>query len=221
MRCSALVQDGGTNILLDCGPDFREQMLRAGFGGPLHALFITHEHYDHVGGIDDLRPLSYGHDVPVYADAGTCRHLRESLHYCFAEPKYPGVPRLLLREVSPGEAVGVGGLTVMPLAVMHGRLPILGYRIGPVGYVTDMTGMPQQSRELLRGIRLLVINGLRHEPHSTHQTVEEAIAFSRSLAPDLPTYIIHMSHHLGLHAEEDAMLPPGVRLAYDGMVLEV
>lgn len=220
LRCSALVQDGDTNILLDCGPDFREQMLRTDFCGPLHALFITHEHYDHVGGIDDLRPFSYQNDIPIYADAGSCRQLHESLHYCFTGHRYPGIPRLTLSEARPGEPIRVNHLSVVPLAVMHGRMPILGYRIGPVGYVTDMTEMPPESRELLRGIRLLVVNGLRHEPHPTHQTVEDAIAFSRSIAPGLPTYIIHMSHHIGLHAEEDAKLPQGFHLAYDGLVLE-
>lgn len=220
-RCSALFQQDNTNILLDCGPDFREQMLRIGFDKPLDAVFVTHEHYDHVGGIDDLRPFTYLHDLPIYADAYSCTHLRERLPYCLVENKYPGVPQLKLHEISSGESVKYGQIEVTALQVMHGALPILGYRIGDVAYITDMTSMPEESKSLLKGIKLLIINGLRHEPHRTHQTIESAIAFSRSLSDNLPTYIIHMSHHLGLHAVEDALLPTGFHLAYDGLVLDV
>ena len=113
-----------------------------------------------------------------------------------------------------------GNIPVTALQVIHGKLPILGFRIGDLGYITDMTGITPRSMELLNGIKMLVVNGLRHEPHATHQTVEDAIAFSRSLSPDIPTYLIHMSHHLGLHAVEDALLPENIHLAYDGLVLE-
>ncbi len=221
LRCSALVQDQGTNILIDCGPDFREQMLRIGFEQPLDGVLITHEHYDHVGGIDDLRPFSYLHNLPLYADEYAITHLRQRLPYCLVVNRYPGVPQLTTEVVEPCKAFRVGGLEVMPLRVMHGKLPILGFRIGPLGYITDMTTMDEEDFRLLQGIRLLVVNALRHEPHPTHQTVEQAIAFSRQLGEQLPTYLIHMSHHLGVHAEEDAKLPPNIHLAYDGLVLNV
>ena len=221
LRCSALVQDQGTNILIDCGPDFREQMLRIGFEQPLDGVLITHEHYDHVGGIDDLRPFSYLHNLPLYADEYAITHLRQRLPYCLVVNRYPGVPQLTTEVVEPRKAFRVGGLEVMPLRVMHGKLPILGFRIGPLGYITDMTTMDEEDFRLLKGIRLLVVNALRHEPHPTHQTVEQAIAFSRQLGEQLPTYLIHMSHHLGVHAEEDAKLPPNIHLAYDGLVLHV
>lgn len=221
LRCSALVEAGGKNILLDCGPDFREQMLRVGFDGRLDAVFITHEHYDHVGGLDDLRPFSYMQDVPVYADPYASQHLRERMPYCLVENKYPGVPQLLLRTLQPHDVVEVGDTRVTALHVMHGKLPILGYRIGDIGYITDMTEMPDEDVELLRGVRLLIVNALRHEPHPTHQTIEAAIAFARRVGEHIPTYLIHMSHHIGLHAEEDALLPEGIHLAYDGLCLEV
>lgn len=221
LRCSALVEEGDTAILLDCSPDFREQMLRLGRDRGLDAVLVTHEHYDHVGGIDDLRPFSYLHDLPLYGDDYAITHLRQRLPYCLVENRYPGVPQITTHIVRPGQSWTVGSVRVTALPVLHGRLPILGYRLGDVGYVTDMTEMPPEGRELLRGIKLLIVNALRHEPHPTHQTVRQAIAFSRSLAPDIPTYLIHMSHHLGLHAAEDALLPRGIHLAYDGLVLEV
>ena len=220
LRCSSLVQDGQTNLLVDCSPDFREQMLRIDFCEKLDAVLITHEHYDHVGGIDDLRPYSYIHDLPIYADAYSCKHLRERLPYCFVETKYPGVPLIQLCEMKEGDRIMFGDIPVTALQVIHGKLPILGFRIGDLGYITDMTGITARSINLLKGIKLLVVNGLRHEPHATHQTIEDAIGFSKSLAPDIPTYIIHMSHHLGPHAVEDASLPAHIHLAYDGLVLE-
>ena len=220
-----LVSDGVTHILLDAGISMRriEAALRqTGLSlSDISGVLITHEHYDHVGGIDDLRPFSYVHDLPLYADPYSCRHLRERLPYCLVENKYPGVPQLQLNEIVGGGSVDVGGVRITAIPVMHGKLPILGYRIGDVGYVTDMTTMPDGGRALLKGIRLLVVNGLRHEPHPTHQTVEQAVAFSRSLSPNLPTYIIHLSHHVGLHSVEDALLPAGIHFAYDGLVIDV
>jgi phosphoribosyl 1,2-cyclic phosphate phosphodiesterase len=122
--------------------------------------------------------------------------------------------------MAEGDRVLFGNISVTALQVIHGKLPILGFRVGDLAYITDMTDITENSREMLKGIKILVINGLRHEPHATHQTVEAAVEFSKSLAPDLPTYIIHMSHHLGLHAIEDALLPNHIHLAYDGLELE-
>lgn len=219
LRCSALIQQDGTNILLDCGPDFREQMLRMDFCDRLSAVFITHEHYDHVGGIDDLRPFSYMQDLPIYADDYSCRHLRERLPYCWAAKRYPGVPQLELHTIQAGDVVMVGDVRVTALQVMHGKLPILGYRVGDVAYITDMTEMSPDVVPLLHGIRLLIVNGLRHEPHPTHQTVEHAIQFSRQIGERIPTYLIHMSHHVGLHAVEDSRLPESIHFGYDGLTL--
>ena len=221
LRCSALVEEGDTRVLIDCSPDFREQMLCLRFEKPLDGVLITHEHYDHVGGIDDLRPFSYLHNLPLYADDYAITHLRQRLPYCLVINRYPGVPQLTAEVVEPRQPFRVGGLEVMPLRVIHGKLPILGFRIGPLGYITDMTTMPDEDFELLKGIKLLVVNALRHEPHPTHQTIEQAIAFSHRLDADLPTYLIHMSHHLGLHAEEDAALPANIHLAYDGLELSI
>ena len=201
-------------------PDFREQMLRIGMRKPLDAVLITHEHYDHVGGIDDLRPFTFDRNLPLYADDYACEHLRQRLPYCLVRNSYPGVPKLELHEIKEGDCMQFGSLSVTALRVMHGKLPILGYRIGDVAYLTDMTWLYDSSLPLLEGIRLLIVGALRHTPHLTHQTVEQAIAFSQSLGT-IPTYFIHMSHHLGLHAVEEEKLPPGFHFAYDGLVLNV
>ena len=218
--CAEAAGGADTRILLDCGPDFREQMLRIGMCDPLDAVLITHEHYDHVGGIDDLRPFTFDRQLPLYADAYTCEHLRQRLPYCLINHSYPGIPQLQLKEIKEGDQMQIGSLQVTAIGVMHGKLPILGYRIGDVAYLTDMTELSPASLPLLQGIRLLIIGALRHTPHLTHQTVEHAIGFSRSLG-DIPTYFIHMSHQVGLHAIEEEKLPAGFHYAYDGMVIEV
>lgn len=219
MRASALFEEGDTRILVDCGPDFRQQMLRIGMSKPLDAVLITHEHYDHVGGIDDLRPFTFDRVLPLYADDYACRHLRERLPYCLVNSSYPGIPKLQLRELDEGDCLQIGALKVTALRVIHGKLPILGYRIGDVAYLTDMTDLQPSSLPLLHGIRLLIVGALRHTPHLTHQSVEQAMAFSLSLG-DVPTYFIHMNHQVGLHAEQEKLLPEGFHFAYDGLVLE-
>ena len=156
---------------------------------PLDAVLITHEHYDHVGGIDDLRPFTFEHDLPLFADDYACRHLRQRLPYCLVRHTYPGIPKLDLHEIKEGDKMQFGELEVTAIRVMHGELPIMGYRIGDVAYLTDMTELFDSSLPLLDGIKLLIIGALRHTPHKTHQTVEHAIEFSRSLG-DIPTYFM-------------------------------
>lgn len=172
------------------------------------------------GGIDDLRPFGVFGDVQLYASERTGGQLRQSLPYCFVEHKYPGVPQLRLHAVRPHEAFRVGELQVTPIEVMHARLPILGYRVGRMAYITDMKTIADSELDYLQGLDLLILNGLRHEPHYSHQTIEEACAFARRLCVPR-TYLIHMGHHIDLHAVEDARLPEGVRMAYDGLVVDV
>lgn len=225
LRCSGLVEVDGVRILIDCGPDFREQMLRLGDFRAIDAVLVTHEHYDHVGGLDDLRPFCRFRDVPVYAEPYAAQHLRERIPYCFAEKLYPGVPHISLEEIHPGVPFKVSNtegktVEILPIRVMHGKLPILGFRIGGMAWITDMLTMPEGEYEHLHGLEVLVMNALRPQPHGTHQSISEALENVRRLAPK-ETYFVHMSHHAGLHEETEKELPPQVHLAYDGLVIEL
>ena len=225
LRCSGLVEVDGVRILIDCGPDFREQMIRLDDFKPIDAVLVTHEHYDHVGGLDDLRPYCRFRDVPVYAEAYMAQRLRERIPYCFGESLYPGVPRILLEEITPDVPFYVSNtegkkVEILPIRVMHGKLPILGYRIGKMAWVTDMLTMPESEYELLQGLDVLVMNALRPQPHGTHQSISEALENVKRLAPK-ETYFVHMSHHVGLHAEVEKELPPHVHFAYDGLTIEL
>lgn len=217
LRCSALVEVDGRRVLIDCGPDFRQQMLGIDFER-LDAVLVTHEHYDHVGGLDDLRPYSVFGDVDVYAEKFCADHLLERIPYCFTpkEKRYPGVPAINLLTMEPHVPINVDGVEVIPIRVFHGQLPIVGFRIRKFLYITDMKTIPDTEFDYLQGVDTLVINGLRHEEHPSHQTIEDAIAFSKRIEAR-QTYIIHMSHHILPHAEEDKMLPEGMHLAYDGL----
>lgn len=224
-RTSALVTTAdGTNLLIDCGPDFRNQALAAG-SPPIDALLVTHHHYDHVGGIDDLRPYCHHRpaasgDLPVYGPAEVMADIHRRLPYCFGENLYPGVPTFDLREIRPGNPFTAAGTEVIPLAVVHGPAVICGFRIGRLGYVTDCSQLPAESIEMLRGVDTLVINALRLKPHKSHMNLEQALTVIREINPR-QARLIHMSHHIGSHALTDATLPDGVNLAYDGLVIEI
>lgn len=215
LRASAFIETDDTRILIDCGPDFRTQVLGLPFK-KIDGVLITHEHYDHVGGLDDLRPFCRFGEVPIYAEPHTAERLRTRMPYCFVDHSYPGVPNIPLQEIEENRTFLINHIPITPLRVMHGRLPILGYRIGNIGYITDMLTMPDVSYEQLRQLDVLVVNALRIAPHPTHQNLAEALDTARRIGAK-ETYFIHMSHHIGLQAEVERQLPPHVYFASDGL----
>ena len=224
LRCSGMVEANGVRILIDCGPDFRQQMLRMDDYRPIDGVLITHEHYDHVGGLDDLRPFCRFRDIPVYAEKDTAERLKRRMPYCFAEHLYPGVPHIPMEVITEGIPFKVSNMRgasveVIPFRVMHGPLPIVGYRIGGMAWITDMLTLPDSSYAYLQNLDCLVMNALRIEPHWTHQSLSEALAQVGRIKARR-TFFVHMSHQIGLHSEVEKTLPENVHLAYDGMVLD-
>lgn len=216
-RCSALVETQGIKLLIDVSPDFREQALTAGITS-LDGALITHEHYDHVGGFDDLRPFCTNGKFPVYLKKNVNDDLHKRLDYCFRDHAYPGVPSFEMHEIYDAPFM-VKGVKIIPITVMHGKLPIVGYRIGDFAYITDAKIIPEEEKEKLKGLDVLVLNCLRYKDHFAHFTYDEAMAVIDELKPR-KTYLTHFCHEIGKHCDLENKLPENVYPAYDGMVIE-
>lgn len=218
LRTSLHLLVDGKSIIIDSGPDFRQQVLTNRIG-QLDALLFTHEHKDHVAGMDDVRSFNFLQQraMPVYAHARVIESLKREFSYVFAEKKYPGVPQVDIHEIgsSPFEAVGV---QFRPIQVMHYKLPVLGFRVQDFTYITDANDISDLEKEKIQGSKVLVVNALQKEKHLSHFTLAEALQLIEELKPE-QAYLIHMSHRMGLHREVTTELPPGVHLAFDGLTV--
>lgn len=221
LRSSVLIEQSGVRIVIDTGPDFRCQMLREHITG-IDAILYTHEHMDHVGGMDDVRAFNYVMQRPVdiYCEPRVERTLRRIFDYAFAERKYPGVPEVVLHPIlSDQEVFDVHGIRVIPVRGMHYKLPVLGYRIGNICYLTDMNAIEEGEIEKFKGVDVLVINALRREHHISHFTLDEALEVIGKARPKR-AYLTHISHQLGLYEDLLGILPEGVYPAYDGLKIK-
>lgn len=221
LRTAIFIEIDGLHIVVDTGPDFRYQMLRADVRH-LDAVLITHAHKDHIAGMDDVRAFNYQQQqsIPIYATPITHESLKREFYYAFGELKYPGVPRLELMPIEAGVPFAIQDTTIMPVEVMHHKMPVIGFRIGNFAYVTDAKTVSEASKTLLKGVDTLVINALQEEPHISHFTKDEALAFAQEINPR-QTYLTHISHRFGKHETIEKMLPPSVFPAYDSLVIEI
>lgn len=220
LRCSVLIQSATTSMVIDAGPDFRYQMLRAGVK-KLDAILITHPHKDHIAGLDDVRAYNffYKTPMPVYANSLSEEAIRRDYYYAFSDTKYPGVPEIELNTITM-EPFFVGDIPVTPILVWHLKMPVLGFRFGAFTYITDANKIDDVEKEKIKGSEIMVLNALRKEKHISHFTLQEAIHVIQQL--QVPKgYFIHMSHQLGKHTQVNKDLPAGFELAYDGLRFEI
>jgi len=220
LRASVYVEVNGVNILIDAGPDFRQQMLRASVKH-LDGILLTHEHKDHIGGLDDVRAFNFVNRRPmdIYAEERVQDALKQEYAYVFAENRYPGVPEMNLFNVD-GYPFEINGVKIIPIRCFHYKMPIYGYRIGDLTYITDANFISEEEKEKIVGSKYIVINALRKQKHISHFTLGEALKLIEEFSPR-KAFITHVSHQMGFHADIQAELPRNVSIAYDGLVVEI
>lgn len=219
LRVSVLIQTPTQNILIDAGPDFRQQLLNANIKS-LDAILLTHEHNDHIIGLDDVRPFIFRQQKPmdIYCSQRVAENLRERFEYAFREKPYPGAPSFNLNIIDADTVFTIGDLLIHPIAYWHGKMPVLGYKIKNFAYLTDIKTISNKEMEKVRGIHTLIISALHHREHHSHLTLNEALEMIKEIAPQV-AYLTHLSHEMGLHQEVEQTLPPNVYLAFDGLKL--
>ncbi len=219
LRVSVLLSWKDYNYVIDCGPDFRQQMLRQNMNH-LNGILYTHEHSDHTAGLDDIRPFFFKQgDIPIYAHKRVVKSLKKRFGYILNEKdKYPGAPSVYINKVKNNVPFSIGDKEVTPINVLHDKLQVFGYRIGDFTYLTDVKRIKEKEIEKIKGSKVVVVNALRLEPHLSHFNLKEALAFIEKVKPE-KAYFTHISHLLGFHDEVEKSLPKNVHLAYDNLII--
>lgn len=222
LRSSIFIElDSGQHLIIDTGPDFRYQMLRQNVKH-LDAILMTHAHKDHIAGLDDVRAFNYQQQqsMSIYANGPTLESLQREFYYAFSSVKYPGVPQLDLEEIESGQPFYLFDHEIMPIEVMHHKMPVLGFRLGNFAYITDAKTVSDSSRRLLEGVEVLVVNALQEMPHISHFTLQEALAFINDINPK-QAFLTHISHRFGTHEYIQGLLPSNVHVAFDQLLIDI
>lgn len=220
MRSSVYIQEDGLDIIIDSGPDFRQQVLRERVH-KLDAIIYTHEHRDHTAGLDEVRSFNFkqGQDIPIWARDSVIDYLKNSFQYIFSERSYPGAPRVKINTIN-GEPFQIQNLKIIPIEALHYKLPVYGFRIKDFTYITDANRISSDEMQKIKGSKVLVLNALQKKKHVSHFNIEEALQVADKIKPEI-CYLTHISHNLGLHKEVEEELPDHVSLAYDGLRISI
>lgn len=219
LRTSLLIEEEGKNIVIDTGPDFRQQILREGVNN-LDAVVFTHQHKDHVAGMDDVRAFNhkFKRDMDVYCTNEVEEALNREFPYVFSNYRYPGVPQVKIHNIE-NKPFNIGKIEFIPIKALHYKLPVFGYRVKDFVYLTDISYISDEEKEKIRGAKIVVLDALRKEPHISHLSMQEAVDILEELKPE-QGYLIHISHYMGLHKQVNKELPDFIKLSYDGLVLQ-
>lgn len=222
LRSSIMISHLGKNYVIDSGPDFRQQMLRENVKS-LEAIIFTHEHKDHIAGLDDVRAFNFKQkkDMPIYCSKNVEIALRNEFHYCFSNNNYPGIPRLELIRITKDASFTIeDDITFIPIEVLHYEMPVLGFRIGDFAYITDAKTISDEEIAKLKGVKTIIVNALRREEHISHFNLNEALDFIKKINPE-KAYLTHVSHLFGKHSDILLELPSNVSVAYDGLKISI